>query len=443
MMIATNSFIKNSILNFNRNILTMVLGFASAVIIARVLGPEKQGIYTLVVLLPNMLVTFLNIGIGPANVYFIGKQKYSIETVVSSNIFLVIVISAISIVIGVLSIVLFKHTFFKGVPIIYLFIILSVLPLLFANSFLQAVFQGLQDFKVFNLVAIFGSIMNLVFLTIVVLLLRLSVIGAIISFFASAIAPTIILIIYLKKRNVIPRVRHISKEFIKDSLIYGYKAHLSNILAFVNYRADILMISYFLSPVAVGIYNVAVSIAEKLWIVSQPVSTVLFPRISSSKTDKERNELSEKVTRSVLFISLIFGVIIFLISDLFIKIMFGEKYIASSDIIRILLVGITLFSAERILSNDLAGRGKPEINLYTSLFTVIVNIMLNIIFVPKWGFYGAAMATSVAYSLTFILKVLVFCYVTKAKVYSLLFINHSDIALYKQFFNKLTRGLKN
>ena len=442
-MSATNSFIRNSLLNFNRNILTMVLGFASTIIIARVLGPEKQGIYTLVVLLPNMLVTFLNVGIGPSSVYYVGKQKYSIETIVSTNIFLALIISAISIVIGILSIVLFRDTFFKGVPIIYLFIILSVLPLLFANSFLQAVFQGLQDFKVFNLVAIFGSIMNLVFLIIVVLLLRLNVIGAIISFFASVIAPTLILIIYLKKRNIIVRFKYISKEFIKDSLIYGYKAHLSNILAFVNYRADILMISYFLSPAAVGIYNVAVSIAEKLWVVSQPVSAVLFPRISSAKTDEERNNLTAKVARNVLLLSIIIGFIIFLISDLFIEIMFGEKYKAASNIIKILLVGITLFSAERILSNDLAGRGKPELNLYMSLFTVIVNIILNLIFIPKWGFYGAAVATSVAYSLTFILKILVFCYVTKSNIYSLLFINQLDIALYKQFFNKLTRGLKN
>ena len=101
-MSATNSFIRNSLLNFNRNILTMVLGFASTIIIARVLGPEKQGIYTLVVLLPNMLVTFLNVGIGPASVYYVGKQKYSIETIVSTNIFLALIISAISIVIGIL-----------------------------------------------------------------------------------------------------------------------------------------------------------------------------------------------------------------------------------------------------------------------------------------------------------------------------------------------------
>ncbi|WP_382377117.1 flippase [Geobacillus jurassicus] len=438
-----NGFIKNSLLNFNRNILAILLGFASSIIIARALGPEKQGIYTLVVLLPSMLFTFLNIGISSASVYYIGREKYSLGTIVSTNVFLALVISVISIIVGVLCIGLFKDVFFKSVPVAYLLLILSSLPFLFVTSFLQAVFQGLQAFGIFNLVSICGSIANLLFLAVGVLFLKLGVMGAITSFLASAITPLLLLIVFLKKRHIPIGAKYVSKEFIKDCLMYGYKAHLSNILAFLNYRIDILIISYFLSPMAVGVYNVAVSIAEKLWIVSQPVSAVLFPRISSSKDDAERNGLTAKVTRNVLFLSIVVGIGLFFVSDLLIGIMFGEKYEAASKLIKILLIGITLFSAERILSNDLAGRGKPELNLYTSLFTVVINIILNLLFIPKWSFYGAATATSVAYSLTFILKVWLFCRTTGSDVFSLLFINRMDIELYKSFSNKLIRREKN
>jgi len=147
------------------------------------------------------------------------------------------------------------------------------------------------------------------------------------------------------------------------------------------------------------------------------------------------------VARNVLWISIIVGLVLFFVCDLLVHMMFGEKYSAASNIIKILLVGITVFSAERILSNDLAGRGKPELNLYTSLFTVTVNIILNLIFIPKLGFYGAAIATSIAYSLTFILKIWLFCHVPKSKVLSLLLINQEDMELYKKFFNSM-RGLK-
>lgn len=48
----------------------------------------------------------------------------------------------------------------------------------------------------------------------------------------------------------------------------------------------------------------------------------------------------------------------------------------------------------RILANDLYGRGKPELNIYVSLVSVMLNIILNILWIPKFGIAGAASATS-------------------------------------------------
>ncbi|WP_269851929.1 oligosaccharide flippase family protein [Methanosarcina horonobensis] len=53
------------------------------------------------------------------------------------------------------------------------------------------------------------------------------------------------------------------KNYTKECLGYGWKAHLSNILAFVNYRADLFLVNFFLTPAATGIYLIAVQIAEK------------------------------------------------------------------------------------------------------------------------------------------------------------------------------------
>src|SRR5690606_18744003 len=122
--------------------------------------------------------------------------------------------------------------------------------------------------------------------------------------------------------------------------------------------------------------------------ISQPVSAVLFPRISSSNNEEEQNELTAKVSRNVLFLSIIAGLIFYLSSDLLISILFGLDYLESSTVIKLLLPGITVFSAERILSNSLAGKGRPELNLYTSLFTVFSNISLNFIFIPIYGLNG-------------------------------------------------------
>ena len=73
-------------------------------LIARLLGPEKQGQYTLIILLPTILYTFLNSGISISTVYFVGIKKYSDQEIYFTNLFFSLALSFFSMVIGLLEI---------------------------------------------------------------------------------------------------------------------------------------------------------------------------------------------------------------------------------------------------------------------------------------------------------------------------------------------------
>lgn len=437
-MLSKTNFIKNSILTFSRNIAVIIVGLLISVLIARILGPEKQGLYSLVILLPSMLMTLLNLGVGSATVYFTGKKKYDLQTIVSTNVILALILSMISIVVGVLVLFLFHNSIFNEVPITLLLLFLGILPILFFNSFLQSVFHGLEDFKTYNAIALLGQMINLITLIVFIYLLPLDLTGALISYTLGHIVTMILIISVLKAKTYKVTLNSFSFNFLKESLSYGYKAHMSNIISFLNYRADILLIAFFLTPAAVGIYNVAIQIAERLWILSGPVATVLFPRISS--TEKEvQNSLTAIVSRNVLFLSIIVGVLFYLLSDFFVWLLFGSNYIEASEIIRVLLPGITVFASERILSNSLAGKGRPELNLYTSLVTLTTNIILNVILIPKYGLVGAAFATSVSYTLTYIIKTLIYLRITNDRFLNVMLINKSDLKMYRNLLFKLIK----
>jgi O-antigen/teichoic acid export membrane protein len=433
-----STILKNSVLTFTRNIAIVILGLLTTILIARCLGPEKQGMYALIILLPNMLVTFMDLGIGPATVFYIGQQKYKVQTIISTNIILAIFLSFLSSIIGSLIILLYSESIFSGISFSILFSILGVLPILFLNNFIQFVFQGIEDFKSFNVIAVIGKVVNLIALIITIYLLPLDLKGALLSFVLGNLTSTILIIYIIIKKKLKISAKSFSIPFVKDSLKYGLKAHLSNIVSFLNYRADILLISYFLSPVSVGIYNIAVNIAERLWIVSKPVATVMLPRISSSDETKQ-NELTAVAARNVLFLSILFSIAFYFFADIVIDLLFGKEYMESSVALKILLPGITLFSVERILSNSLAGKGKPELNLYTSLFTVTCNIILNIILIPIYGLNGAALATSISYTLTFIIKIMIYTNLTKSKLVNILFLRKSDFTAYKNIIKALKR----
>lgn len=437
-----NSFLKNSLLNFSSNIINIILGLVTTIIIARTLGAELQGIYTLIVLLPTMLVTFMNFGIAPATVFNIGKKERSLNTIISTNIVLSFFISISAIGVGVIFAILAQNTLFEGVGLKALLVVLLVLPFLFINSFLQAVYQGTENFRRYNEILVLNKVIESVFLVIVLIIFKLGLTGALIAYSIGAVLPTYLIYRYFKKDRFKFKIADFSWSLSKEYFRYGYKAHLSNIVSFLNYRMDILMVSFFLNPLAVGVYNIAVSIAERLWIFSTPVSAALFPRISSLESDEERSKLTVTVTRYVLYLSIIVGIVFYVISPLAIKILFGNEYSDASNVIKLLLVGITVFAAERILSNDLAGRGKPELNLYTSIFTVLCNLTLNIILIPLYGINGAAISTSIAYILTFIVKMILFKKVTDARVMDIFIFKRTDWVLIQKMFQLLKKRLK-
>jgi len=90
------------------------------------------------------------------------------------------------------------------------------------------------------------------------------------------------------------------------------------------------------------------------------------------------------------------------------------------------LPGIVLGALSRILSNDIAGRGRPEINMYIALITVAVNIIANIVLIPRMGINGAALATTLSYSFNTVLKIIAYSMVSGLKWYKIFFISNTD-----------------
>ncbi|MEH6988331.1 flippase [Cytobacillus firmus] len=436
----SNSFVKNTIMTLSRQISGILLGLLASIIIARSLGPEGNGLYQLIVLLPTTLMTLLNLGVGTSSVYYVGQKKYDIKDIIKTNTASGAVLSLAAVIIGLIGVMFFSDKFFEGVPPNYLYFILLIMPLLMLNDFYLVIFQGVQDFKSFNSLALLRQLAALITLVLFIFVLKIGLVGTVIAFIAGVVTQFIVTLILLNKNlktNLFSG--SFSKAYFKESFSFGFKAHFSNVLSFINYRADIYLISMFLNPAAVGLYGVAVSIAERLWIVSQSISSVLYPAISSSSDVDSKNKLTSVISRNVLFFSIIAGIVFYFASDLIFRLLFGEAYAESSDILKMLLPGIILFSVDRILSNDLAGRGKPELNMYTSIFTVASNIILNILLIPKVGIAGAAVSTSVTYSLSTLVKMILFKRETGVSYSKMVLLQKEDLILFKRLINKAVK----
>lgn len=426
----------NSLLTVVRQVLSIVFGLLAMVIIARVLGKSGQGQYTLAILLPTLLFTLLNSGLSISTVYFLGQKKYTDEEIYSTNLFTSFLLSLVSIATGLVIIFFFKDYFFENLNSKLLLYTLLIIPLIFTQKNLQTIFQGKEDFEKFNLVVILNQLGLLLFSIVFVWFLDLGVYGAVLSFGMSQFLMLVASFYFLKTSYGLFWPKKVSIDFAKESFKFGLKGHLSNVLSFFNYRIDMFIIAYFMDDVAVGVYSVAVLLAERIWLISQSVSSVLFARVANLSNDDERNRFTSIASRNTLFITLIGGLFLAIISKWFIELFFGMEFVDSVKPFLYMIPGVVIFSMSKVLANDFIGRGYPEINTYIAFVTALTNFGLNIWLIPIYGVKGAAIATSSSYILDAIIKSTYFSFKNNVAFKEFYIFKSSDLGLYKNQINK-------
>jgi O-antigen/teichoic acid export membrane protein len=435
-----DSFSKNTAITFITQILNLVLGIMTSIIIARILGPEGKGIYTLAILLPWFVIVISNLGIGPATVFYMGKGKYSLRKILGSNLILANILSVIAVIINIIIIVFFRNVLLKEVHLSYLLLATVLIPFLLLYEYLLNIILGLQEIKKYNLAESFKGFFFLVLLVMVLYVFKFGLIGAISSLIISTLlALTIIFLWVGKLANGL--TYKIDKDCTRDLFLYGIKAHIGRLLSFLNYRFDIFLINAFLNPIAVGYYSVSVAIVEKLCLLSASASVVLFPRIASEKDEKRRKEFTPIVSRNVLFVTMMGAIFVYFISRWGVMLLYSKVYLPSVCPLQILLPGIIALSVARVLSNDIAGRGRPILTTYMAAVSVAVNIGLNILWIPRFGIEGAALASTVSYNILLIEVLFIYSRISGNPIAKILFIQRADFTFYKRFVFSATRRL--
>ncbi len=431
------SLLKSSTGTFFRQLLAGVLQLVVVVIIAREYGPESNGIYTMALLLPSVLVTFLNLGISPANVYFISAGRIEVNTAWNTTINFFLILSIAGLCLGAAIIWWFSKTWFAGISPLLLWFSLLLFPVSLLLSFVTSLFQGLQEFRVFNLILLVQPITTLMVIGCLQLLENEEVLWLLVACFIGNIVALVVAIYFLKPFLLGLNSTEIKKDYGVAAIKYGYKAHLSNTLAFINYKADIFLVNFFVGPAGAGIYVIAVQIVERLWMISQAVSTVLLPRLSELSDDETtRKLLTPIVSRWVVFVTFIGALLMSVLISPFIAYIFGNDYLGSVTPLLALLPGVVVFSSARVLANDLAARGKPELNMHASALSLVVNISANIMLIPKYGLTGAAMATSLCYVSTYVYIVHMYCRLTDVAVKEVMFIQVLDMIKIKTLLTR-------
>lgn len=392
-------------LTFSRQFLAAFLQLGILLIVARALGPEGAGAYSVSLLLPTVMSQLFNLGLPSANVYFIASGKYQLSEVWVASRDVVMVTGVLGLGLGGGVIAFLGERAFPGIAAATLLWALMIFPVSLMTGIVAGLFQALQDFRAFNVTVLIQPMIALIAVGIVAAFGGLSVEAVLISAVgAHAVALTVALIL-LARRTPVLATGAARMAYLRPAITYGVKAHLGNIISFLNYRLDLFLVNLLIGPSAAGIYTVAVRLTEQLWMISQAVSTVIFPRMSAmAGNEAERRAFTPAVARIVFWITLLASALLAAIARPLISLLFGDGFEGAATVLIVLLPGIVLLAMARVLANDFAARGWVGINLAMAGGILVINTAANLILIPPFGIVGAALATTLAYSTITVLR---------------------------------------
>ncbi|MBS1564373.1 MAG: polysaccharide biosynthesis C-terminal domain-containing protein, partial [Bacteroidetes bacterium] len=175
------------------------------------------------------------------------------------------------------------------------------------------------------------------------------------------------------------------------------------------------------------------------WVLPLLFAGVLFPLVAREK-EKYNEEQMLAFMRSLFLVSLLAGLLAWLLAPWLIPFVFGEAYDRSVPVFRLLLPGYILFCPTIVLAAWFSGRGRPGVNLVGSSICFACILALDILLVPGRGMEGASIASSIGYTLSSVWFVAVYCVRTQTPLQRLWLFRQSDWQYIRQSIQKA--GLK-
>lgn len=419
---------KQSALIFVASLAQLVFGIATGALTAQILLPTGKGIAILAFYVPNMMASLGSLSFGEASTYFLGRGMAAGRVIGTTIIEAV----GLGILYAGLSIFLFLGPFksvVHDVPVALVLLGLSTLPLMLLKNYGDSVLTGQNRVKAFIVGNLALHVLRGVFTFVALLVLKLGVAGAVAAEFITwvlvggwyAVAMT----------RGVPVQWRVDRDFAKQQIKYGGQTHVGNIAQRLNLQVDTMILSACSTTAApVGIYSVAVQIAQVLWYIPDAVGRLLFPRVASSPRE-EGNRVTPIACRNTILLTGLGAVAVILLGPTVIRILFGKDFGPSVRPLFLLLPGILGLSISKVLTKYLSGIGKPMYNAVASVVAFAVNAPLLYILIRKMGVDGAAIASSVAYCVHALVVVTFFVKESRTNPLASLLPTLADYPLYR------------
>ena len=378
------------------------LGVVITIMLTRYLGPSGFGTITFVLVFVTMFGTIADWGLTLITVREASKNPKREREIIGNVVVIRLALAVIAAVLAVLSIHLLPYS--QAVQALTSLASLYLIALSLKTSF-QIIFNvklSMQNWA--------WSEFSANALTIVLLFWFLSRGGGLTEvvlaylaggFFAAGVAAVL-------AHRLLPLKLSLANQDTKALLLESLPMGAILVVFTIYNRIDIVILSAFSGQEAVGIYGAAYRILEVLVLGAAYFANAILPILSKyAQNDRERLKLMFRKSYVVLlFLGVGVAGVTFIFAPLGIAIIAGPEFAASVGALQILSLVLVVAYFNHLNGYTLIALGKQWYSLAVAIVALVVNVVLNLIFIPIYSYNGAAVITFLTEGLIVIMSLI-------------------------------------
>lgn len=390
---------------FAEQILRIISGLLVGIWVARYLGPEQFGIFSYALAFVAIFSAFAKLGLDSVLVRDLVNEPDKRDEYLGTAFWLKLIAGLVTFIIVTLA-TLFTSN--DSTTNIYILIIAGGI-----------IFQSMEvvDFyfqsKVLSKFVSISKITQLLISSLLKVYLVLNgsdLLWFVVVSFVDQFALAITLFIAYKYQKIGSFLHCFSIDSAKELIKTCWPLVFSGLVVAIYMRVDQLMINYYLGSKSVGIFTAATRLSEFWYFVPMIISKSLFTSLINSKSSsvdlyyKRLQQLINFMVRFALFIALLTTIC----SGWLINIVYGAEYSEGARVLSIHIWGIIFVFFGCAWNNWIISEGFQKTALQIVVLSMLSNILLNLILIPRLGIEGAALATTLSYGLGHIFFALFF-----------------------------------
>jgi O-antigen/teichoic acid export membrane protein len=397
--------LNNSFALMTGRVVDITFSLLALAIVARYLGTNHFGRYAFIMAVGSLITPLVDMGLRRILIREMAKDMDNAEEYLGSALFLRGVVTVFLVLASIILILL------SGSETIYLIVLVALSKLVLTYEMVfTGVFNAFERMGYEAMMTASRKLSYLVLLLLVVFM-DLKLMGIIMVSLVSNVLGASFGYLVSRKRFIVSKLK-VSWNRCVALLKEAYPLGIYAFILVLFYRIDIFFLKYYRDTYEIGLYQAASQFILMGNIIPMALVSSLFPSFSRfADMDRQRfASVYKKAFKYLLILGLAIVLTILYLAEEIVLLVYGRDFLDASFAMRILAWILLVVFFNVLLSTILTAVNRQVFNAIAAAACLSINIVMDIILIPTYGYIGACYATLISFLVLFLMT---FCFVNR------------------------------